>query len=240
METAGQTTAKQLLKKLNSFPWEEWNKSLAEGMKQPYRDLVISQAKKKAKELGSDLDAKDPLLSRFMTKYVGERVSQLNGTTKKEVANVIRNALASGETDDLTEKILDTVREKFEGYESWRATRIARTETGIAFNHANVLGFHQGGVEEVEVVDGTADDICEEANGETWTLVEALSDPLGHPNCERAFIPIASEEERGSGPLELLLAADDKLPLICAIRAEYLTGLEDPCGRPMDDFDDED
>jgi hypothetical protein len=45
------------------------------------------------------------------------------------------------------------------------------------------------GVKEVEVLDGDDDEECASANGQIWTLEEASDNPLGHPNCTRAFAP---------------------------------------------------
>ena len=98
---------------------------------------------------------KDPYLSKFMTNYVMERSTQLNATTKEAVADVIRRVFDSGaDADQLNSLVLDTVREQFDGYEQWRANRIARSETAIGYNHANVLGYATAGVGEVEVEDG--------------------------------------------------------------------------------------
>jgi len=217
-----------MLKRLDSFDWESWNKSLRKGIEQPYRDYVIATGKKAAATLNIDFDAKDPMLSKFMTKYVGERVVQLNDTTKELVADAIRTALASGSTEDLTEKVLTVVGERFDGYEVWRAERIARTETAIAFNHANIFGFRQAGVTEVDVVDGTDDDDCEDANGQTWSLIESLQDPIAHPNCTRSFVPIVPDDEETRTPAVERLELDDDLAFICAIASEMIVARDDP------------
>lgn len=234
------TSPSKLLKRLDTFPWDEWNDTLQKGLEQPYRDLVIVTSKKAASSLGATIDAADPLLSRFMTRYVAERVKQLNATTKMDVKHVIQRAFAEGTADDLGAQVLVEVREKFAGYEAWRAERIARSESAIAYNHANVLGYSQAGVEKVEVIDGTEDDICEAANGQEWTLTEALADPIGHPNCTRSLLPIVPGALGGPGPLELLLAVDDQLPGLCAVIAEYIASLDDPCDdRILDDLEED-
>lgn len=235
------TSAATLLKRLESFPWDDWNDSLAKGISQPYRDLVVTTAQAAAKKAGADLSPNDPLLSRFMTKYVMERSTQLNATTKEAVADVIRGVFESGvDADQLNQLVLDKVREQFDGYEQWRANRIARSETAIGYNHANILGFAQADVEEVEVVDGTDDDICEAANGEVWTLSESLSDPIGHPNCTRSFIPIVPEDDEESrrAPREKF-EIDDDLAFICAIASEMIIARDDPhADRVLDAIED--
>lgn len=232
-------SADVLLKKLERFPWSEWNESLGKGLFQPYRDLLVTSAERAADLVGGTFNPKDPLLSKFMTNYVSERVVQLNATTKADVKSLLRAAFEGGDTDKLSEEILGRVREQFDGYEAWRAERIARTETAITYNNANVLGFSQSGVSEVEVIDGTEDEACADANGQTWSLKEALSDPIAHPNCVRAMIPIVPDEESRREFEQLML--DDDLPYLCAIMAERVASLEDPCtDRVLDPIEGED
>lgn len=231
------TTAAALVKKLEAFDWAAWDKSLAEGITQPYRDVVLTSADAAARLAGKTFNPKDPLLSRFMTNYVGERVVQLNGTTKELVADAIRSKLADATDDVLTDTIRDLVREKFAGYEQYRATRIARSETAIAYNHGNVLGFAQAGVDEVEVSDGTDDDLCANANGQTWSLSDALSEPIAHPNCTRSFIPIVPADDEARQAVEHFEL--DDLAFICAIASEMITARDDPhADRVLDAIED--
>lgn len=235
------TTSTTLLKKLESFDWKAWNKSLEKGLFQPYRDLVLTTAQGAAKKVGAIFALNDPLLSRFMTSYVLERAVQINETTKEAVADLIRGVFASGETDDsLANLIRDKMREQFDGYEQWRANRIARSETAIGYNQANVLGFAQADVREVEVVDGTGDEVCESANGQMWALREALTKPIAHPNCTRSFLPVIPDADAGALPCERL-ELDDDLAFICAISSELIIALEDPCvDRILDAIEGED
>lgn len=192
---ATKPTAKQLLALVDSFDWEKHNKDLATGMKQIARDLVETAGG----EIHGDMfDTDDPFIDEHLTKYVGSRITQLTATTKDEVSGVLRRALANGEElsiADLQTKILDTVRAKFEDYEAFRALRIARTETATVYNVANVLGERQAGAEFVTVLDGDGGDCapCAAANGQKWTIEQALENPLQHPNCRRAFMPYVEE-----------------------------------------------
>jgi hypothetical protein len=185
-------TAKELRDLVKTFPWDEWNKKLAPKMTQIYRDLVESSGDALAKAHSVSFDMDDPFLQEHMTGYIGERITQLSRTSKKDVTRALTSALSSGKDlgiADLRDLITDTVREKFDGYEAWRSLRIARTESAIGYNHGNVLGAAQAGFGEVDVIDGTDDEECDEANGDTWTIDEALDDPIAHPNCVRTFVP---------------------------------------------------
>lgn len=191
-------TAKELRALVKSFPWDEWNQDLAKGFTQTYRDLVVASGEGVAKQNGISFDVEDPFLQQHMTEYVGERITQLSRTTQKDVTTLLRATLASDESlsvAELRDKILETVRERYDDYEAFRALRIARTESAIGFNHGNVLGAAQAGFGKVDVVDGTDDEACAAANGAVWTTTQALNNPIAHPNCTRAFFPHVEEDD---------------------------------------------
>jgi hypothetical protein len=75
-------------------------------------------------------------------------------------------------------------------FDGSRAELIARTETGYALNDGALSTYREFGASRVHVNDGDKDEACANANGSVWTLEEAESDPLGHPNCTRDFAPI--------------------------------------------------
>ena len=235
------TSPKQLLDRLDSFPWEEWNTRLLNGLNQPYRDLVITTSVGAAKALGSILDETDPLLDRFMTKYLLERASQLNETSREAIASVIQRVfdgqIPGGSPQALTDVVLKEMRKTYTGYEKYRAARIARTESAIAYNHANVLGYSQAGVEKVEVLDGSDDSMCAEASGAEWTLRDALADPVAHPNCVRSFVPIVPKVKQSVDSYDAVLA-DEHLSVRCAIVTELILLRDDPCSdRELDDIE---
>ena len=60
----------------------------------------------------------------------------------------------------------------------------------IMGNHGTVVASRQAGVTHVEVSDGDDDEACAHANGQVWTLEEALANPVAHPNCTRSFSPV--------------------------------------------------
>lgn len=192
-------TAAQLTAMVEAFPWDEWGRThLEPGYRQIYRDLVTTTGKAAAKRAGAAWQHKDPFTSTFMTEYVGERITQLQGTSKERVIALVRKTLDEGEgltSVELGKVIRDAVEDQFQEYARWRANTVARTETAIATNHGSVLGYQQGGVSKVDVFDGTDDAICAAANGSVWTVEQALADPVGHPNCVRAFGPHVEDEE---------------------------------------------
>ena len=90
-------TAAQLTAMVEAFPWDEWGrKHLAPGYRQIYRDLVDVTGKRAATTVGGAWSHKDPFTSRFMTDYVGERITQLQGTSKERVIALVRKTLDDG------------------------------------------------------------------------------------------------------------------------------------------------
>lgn len=190
-------SSKDLRRLVKSFPWDTWQKALAPGFTQVYRDIVVTQGTAAAKGAGSiAFDEDDPFLQKHMTSYVGERIVSLERVTQKQVIRTIRNAMAKGDglsPAQLQEHILNAVGEAYEDMAAFRALRIARTESAIVNNHGDVLGFAQAGFGEVDVTDGTDDPVCAEANGAVWSTTQALNNPIGHPNCSRQFAPHVAE-----------------------------------------------
>lgn len=73
--------------------------------------------------------------------------------------------------------------------QAYKAERVARTETGMAYNLSSLDSYRSGGIGQVNVYDGDSDEECAAANGQTWSIDEAEANPLEHPNCVRAFGP---------------------------------------------------
>lgn len=196
-ERKAQSDAARLEAALGSFDWQAWEDELRPILEASFSAVVADSADALADELRVVFNHADPFMQRELTKYVGERIVSLTETTRNEVSDLVRRVLdqpgpGPGTTNKLGDVIRDKVRQRFAGYEDWRADRIARTETAIAYNHGTVFACRQAGVDKVIVSDGGAGDVdpvCKEANGKIWTLQQALDNPVAHPNCTRAFSP---------------------------------------------------
>lgn len=186
-------TVPQLHALVESFDWEGYHDDLKGEFADVFGHIVDLQGEAGAQRAGLDsFDNEDPFVQDTLTEYVGDRIVSLDDSTKADVSASIRNVIendGAGSSGELGDLIADLVREKFDGYADWRADMIARSETSIAYNFGNIFGYKQAGVETVEVLDGDSDEECAAANGQTWTLDEALANPLAHPNCERDFAP---------------------------------------------------
>lgn len=191
-------TAAQILELIDSFPWDDWQDKLQPDFTQVYKDAAAAIGRKAAAAHGVTFNVDDPGVSKHMTRYVGERVTQLSETSKSQVKAKIRSALEDADQDssaqDLADLVTNTVRDTYDDYEQYRSLRIARTESAVVYNNGSVFAGIQSGFDNFDVVDGTDDDECADANGDVWTSDECLEDPIAHPNCVRAFFPHVDDD----------------------------------------------
>lgn len=155
----------------------------------PIRSALTLGAEDAALTLGVettfDLAASEDAIG-LLTTHLEMLGTGIQNTTLADVRGVLTEALRAGWSNEQTRSALSDL---FDNYQQWRLDRISRTETTAAYNLGSVAQYREAGVALVEVVDGDGDDICAQANGSLWTLEQAQSDPLGHPNCTRTFIP---------------------------------------------------
>jgi hypothetical protein len=115
---------------------------------------------------------------------------RITETMRNEFRGILETATKDGwSLGDLTAELSARYPDSFP---QDRALRIARTETGDAYNTGNLVNQATQGVEVVEVMDGHGAgscDACDAVDGEIWTLTYALAHTLEHPNCARSFQP---------------------------------------------------
>ena len=192
-------TVRELLAMVDAFDWAGYDEELKGEFADIFGRIVDLQGQRGAERAGGAWNNDDPFMQRQLTTYVGDRIVEMTETTKADVSELMRRVLegdeGAGSAAELGDTIAEKVRERFDGYADWRADRIARTETGYAYNFGNLFGYRQAGVDDVEVSDGDEDEACAAADGQVWSLEEALANPLAHPNCERDFSPVLNHEE---------------------------------------------
>jgi hypothetical protein len=118
---------------------------------------------------------------------LAKNITSVADTTKDDIRLLTGRAADEGWS---TEELAKQIRAKGEIASRSRALTIARTETGTAYNRGAVAAYRDGNITHVDVLDGDDDEPCASANGARWTLDEAEANPLGHPNCVRAFSPV--------------------------------------------------
>lgn len=123
---------------------------------------------------------------------LADQVRNVAETTKQDIRDIIARGAADGLSN---EEIGRAIREKGDITSRPRALRIARTEGATAYNLGSLAAYRDAGITHVDVLDGDDDEPCASANGARWTLDQAEENPLGHPNCTRAFTAVVNTEE---------------------------------------------
>lgn len=184
-------TAADLLRLVDTFDWQAWADRIRALLEPRYRAVALDQAQLDADALGLSWDAQDPFVEDWFTGYLGERITQIDETTRTAVRDVLQSALRDGVGESVTvlaARIRADVADA-QVFSPARALTIARTEAAFAYNAGALLLFRQNGYTHVLVSDGDLDAACEAADGAVWTIEYALEHLLEHPNCVRSFKP---------------------------------------------------
>lgn len=182
----------KIRKLIGAFDWNAYHKQIGSAIGENFGLVVATQGPRGAAAAGGEFRPDDPFMKETLTGYVGKRIVELDAYSKDSVSALVQRVLEKAEgltTVEIGDLIADEVRTMFDGYADWRADRIARTETAIAYNYGDLFGYHQSGVDSVIVNDGDQDPECNAVDGTTKSLAWALDNPVAHPNCERAFSP---------------------------------------------------
>jgi hypothetical protein len=128
---------------------------------------------------------------------VGTRVTDINETTRQAIAQVVNDSLAEGVSiPQLSERLEGLYDETYAG----RSTTIARTESQVAYNMAQVRGYNESGlINEAELLDNPAHTEDPGSDGLTCAQRNGLIVPLDevqlhiaaeHPNGSLAVAPV--------------------------------------------------
>lgn len=188
-------TPAQLKALSDSFDWDKWNTKIRSVIDDGFRDVALEQGEKEADAYDLEWNPEDPFVDRWFTNYVGERITQIDETTRDTVRDELQSAYEDAKADSMQDLAgrLREVTVDSAAFSPARALMIARTETAIAYNTGALLAYRQNDVDQVEVSDGDEDEECAEADGEIWDLDEAMANPTAHPNCRRSFAPVLPE-----------------------------------------------
>ena len=178
-----------------------WDRKLTEALEPLLSEMAGRVATDSAKPFKMAKAGFTDDVVETVRRLAGKRISGINQTTRDAVTRQIIHGLEEGLSPaDLAQRIREAST-----FDESRAELIARTETGNAYNHAAVETFRRYDVESVEVIDGDHDEECAAANGSTWTLDEAMANPLAHPNCVRDFIPVVPAGKAEPVPPSVLI-----------------------------------
>lgn len=131
---------------------------------------------------------------------LAEKVVRINETTRNAIAEEVAEGLRRGYSipriaNGYSDEAFRGIRGVFDQASTARAETIARTETAMMFNASASAAYRTAGIQYVSVFDGSGDPGCAEAAGSRWTLDQADDNPIEHPNCVRAFAPLAPGEQ---------------------------------------------
>lgn len=135
---------------------------------------------------GRKADLRDSVVEQLL-RTAGVRIKGISETTRLRVTDIVRKGLDEGLS---AAELGDRIETASGLFDELRAETIARTETATILNEAAVAQYREYGVDRVTVVDGDDDDACAEADGQVWTLEQAETNPIAHPNCVRSFTPL--------------------------------------------------
>jgi hypothetical protein len=177
-----------------AFPWEEDLALLVDATADVIRRLWAMGFREAAFGLlDANFEVPFSAAADYAETRAGWLVKETDGVTRDRIRAVIAETLGPtlNNPDVSTPTLAAAIEAEFTDMADWRARTIAATETAYAAAAGQVSAFKEGGVEEVLISDGDEfDEPCVEADGQIWTVAEYEANPLEHPNCSRAAIPI--------------------------------------------------
>lgn len=180
--------------------WDPFERELRQILTQEYISLGQIAAGVVADQLAIEItfDLNERILA---VADIGKRVRGITDDSRDALRKTIADGIDDGVHPSVIAKRLQDQLRVWAGLEDLtrsRAYTIARTETATAFNVGAITGYRGSGlIEKVRVLDGTGcgwlyHDDPDTANGKIVSLDEAQAHPIAHPNCLRAFAPVAA------------------------------------------------
>ena len=179
-------------------------------LEKAYKDVatkLIQQAGKREAtkyDLSIDWDVFNPNVDKWLKGYAPKYSGEIEGTSYDELKAKLLEGWEAGESiPDLTKR----VNEIFDGWEKWRAERLARTESIRGSNQGALETYRTSGVvDRVMWLATPTEKTCEQCMGLDGKVVELGEDffdadygdgnaPPVHPNCRCTVLPILEGEE---------------------------------------------
>jgi SPP1 gp7 family putative phage head morphogenesis protein len=177
---------------LDKYNWDGLADDLEGAMLDVYPDILrlayLEQGKKLPVAVAFDL--RNPRV-RDTIKQLGGRIRGVSDTMRDNVQRIVGHGTDTGQS---IAEIAKGLREYGVTDSRSRSEMLARTESATAYNRGATLAYRDAGIERVRVMDGDEDEACAAADGQIWTVDEAEENPIAHPNCTRAFIPVVGED----------------------------------------------
>lgn len=188
---------------VNDINWDTENKQLQAVMDRLYL-LAGTTAFKAASDqtgVGLSWDLSNPRIRDVMN-TLGVRVTDINETTRQDIASVITKG---GEAGRSVDQIADDLSGLFDETYAGRALTIARTESMVSYGEASILGYKESGVvDRAQILDnpahtdsyGASDGLtCAQRDGIIVPLDQAMEHIYAdHPNGSACAAPVLAGE----------------------------------------------
>ena len=180
--------AKSKSKAVDAYDWDGVADDMAAALSEVYPDLfkLAYLAANADLPVSVSFDLKNPRVKDTIAE-LAKNIRGVSDSIKESARGVVDSGLDAGHS---TQQIAKALREYGVTDSKSRSETIARTETATAYNRGATLAYRDAGVTRVRVLDGDFDEVCAGVDGQEWTLEEADANPIAHPNCTRAFVPI--------------------------------------------------
>lgn len=175
----------------NSDAWKGFNELATEAYENALL-RVMSAAAIHHSEIGlkpaGEINYEDLIDELVARKETG--VAAITATLKTKLAEKVKEARTGTSTlADIQTEIQNAISQWTES----SAADIALTEATRGYNEGTLAVADNAGMTHVVVSDGTdSDEACADADGQLWTLEQARENPLQHPRCRRAFVPVTA------------------------------------------------
>jgi ribosomal protein S18 acetylase RimI-like enzyme len=146
-------------------------------------------------------------------------------TTEAQVTQAVDEAVAAPEdTGPSLLELLGIIGGLY-AFTPERADVVADVESGEMENTVQLMSYQDAGITHVTVSDGELwDEPCIEANGQVWTIEDALLNPKEHPYCQRTFDPVMPDDLLDAASQFLNEPVGAKLALVPEALGEFDEG----------------
>ncbi len=188
------------------YPQGPAKRELEKAYKDVATKLIQQAGKREATKYDLDInwDVFNPNVDKWLKKYVPKYSGEIEGTSYDELKAKLLEGWEAGESiPDLTKR----VNEIFDGWEKWRAERLARTESIRGSNQGALETYKASGVvDRVMWLATPTEKTCQECidlDGKVVNLDDDFFDadygdgnaPPRHPSCRCTVLPILEGEE---------------------------------------------
>lgn len=157
--------------------WEVNSASMnrvAERSRKVIEKMLKRAIRLESKSINTSVDIDEDKMTSWLDDQTGKLIRNTHDTVKDEMHEFLVSRIRDGQSP---QEIAKGVREHFEDFPGWKATRVARSETRDAHNIGTLLTGEAAGLKWTKATDGeTFDQDCKDRNGKLYTIREAFKE----------------------------------------------------------------